>query len=163
MTNDADITAELWEHLRSDQTVMMGLEGETPTHLRPMTTQFDTDADAGPIWFFTSTGSSLLTGPTLQAPAVFSFVSDGQEIFATVHGHLTRSTDRAVIDRLWNPDVAEWYKDGKDDPTVVLLRLDLTRAEIWRDATGFLAGLSLMFGADPNAQAQNNVAKVALS
>jgi general stress protein 26 len=163
MTNDAAITADFWKRLRSDRLVMLGLEGDTPTSLRPMSAQLDTGADAGPIWFFSSTTASVVQGLADQDLALFSFVSKGQDIFATVHGHLIRSTDRTVIDRLWTPSVAEWYKGGKDDPSLALLRFAPTRAEIWRDATGFLAGLSLLFGTDPKPDARSNVAKVALA
>ena len=162
MNHDADITADFWKRLRSDHLVMLGLEDELPTSLRPMTAQVDGDADTGPIWFFSSTSASLVQAMAEHDLAVFSFVSKGQDIFATVHGHLIRSTDRSTIDRLWNPAVAAWYKGGKDDPALALLRFDPTRAEIWRDATGFLAGLSLLFGTDPKPDPKANVAKVAL-
>lgn len=163
MTTEADITADFWKRLRSDRTVMLGLEDDAPTSLRPMTAQLDNEADAGPIWFFSSTTSSLLTELDGQEPALFSFVSKDQDIFATVHGHLIRSTDRKIIDRLWTASVAEWYKGGKEDPDLALLRFDPARAEIWRNATGFLAGLSLLFGTDPKADPKRNVAKVTLA
>jgi general stress protein 26 len=163
MTTDSDITADFWKRLRSDRIVMLGLEDDAPTSLRPMSAQLDRDADAGPIWFFSSTAASLVKGLADQDLALFSFVSKGQDIFATVHGHLIRSTDRTTIDRLWNPAVAAWYKGGKDDPALALLRFEPKRAEIWRDGTSFLDGLSLLFGMEPKPNAQGNVAKVALA
>lgn len=163
MTDDAKMTAAFWSHLRSDRTVMLGLEDTAPTSLRPMTVQMDGDADHGPIWFFTSTDADLVTQARDEDLAIFTFVSKGHDIFATVHGHMTRVTDPAVIDRLWNPTVAAWYKDGKDDPTLALLRFDPVRAEIWRDGSSLLAGLKLIFGGDPQSDARDNVAKVALS
>lgn len=163
MTHDAEITADFWSHLRSDRTVMLGLEGRAPTGLRPMTAQFDGDTDQGPIWFFTSTDAALVSEVKDEDLAIFTFVSKGHDVFATVHGHMTRVTDRAVIDRLWSPSIAAWYKGGKDDPTLALLRFDPARAEIWRDGSSLLDGLKLMFGGDAQADAKDNVAKVALS
>ena len=163
MTTDADITADFWKHLRADRTEMLGLEDASPTALRPMTAQLDGDEDEGPIWFFSSTDSALVQGLVKQDLALFSFVSKGHDVFATVHGHLIRSTDRQMIDRLWNPWVAAWYKGGKDDPMLALLRFDPARAEIWRDGSGLLAGLSLLFGGDPQANFKDNVAKVSLT
>ena len=163
MTPDAEITATFWKHLRSDRVVMLGLEAGGPTTLRPMTAQLDTAADQGPIWFFTSTDTALVQGLNAQDLAVFSFVSKGYDVFATVHGHMTRTTDRATIDRLWNTWVAAWYDHGKDDPKLVLLRFDPASAEIWRDGSGLLSGLKLLLGGDPKTDARADVAKVALT
>ena len=163
MTPNAEITATLWKHLRSDRTVMLGLEASAPTTLRPMTAQLDSEADQGPIWFFTSTDAELVQGLNAQDLAIFTFVSKGYDVFATVHGHMTRTTDRAIIDRLWNPWVAAWYDGGKDDPKLALLRFDPASAEIWRDGSSLLSGLKLLFGGDPQAGAKENMAKVSLS
>lgn len=160
MTQDAEITAAFWHSLRSDRTVMLGSEKAQPTSLRPMHTQLEGDEDHGPIWFFTSTDAALVQDLVTEDLALFTFVSKGHDIFATVHGHLTRSHDRAMIDRLWNADVAVWYKNGKEDPNLALLRFDPARAEIWRDGSGLLAGLKLLLGGDP--QAGSGVAKVSL-
>lgn len=163
MTPDTEITAAFWKHLRSDRTVMLGLEASAPTTLRPMTAQLDTEADQGPIWFFTSTDSALVQALHSQDLAIFTFVSKGFDVFATVHGHLALTADRATIDRLWNTWVAAWYEGGKDDPKLALLRFDPARAEIWRDGSSLLSGLKLLFGGDPQAGAKENMAKVSLS
>ena len=149
MTTEVKITADFWKHLRTDRTVMRGLEDTVPTELRPMTAQLDSDDDRGPIWFFSSTESEIVQVLAGQDLALFCFVSKNHDVFATVHGHLTRSFDRTVIDRLWNTWVAAWYTDGKDDPKLALLRFDPAKAEIWRDGSSLLAGLSMLFGADP--------------
>ncbi len=163
MTTNAEITADFWRHLRADRTVMLGLESSAPTSLRPMTAQIDSEADEGPIWFFTSTDSAIVQDAQAEDLAIFTFVSKSHNVFATVHGHLMRSTDRATIDRLWNPWIAAWYKGGKEDPKLALMRFDPARAEIWRDGSSLLSGLKLLFGADPQAEFKDNVAKVALN
>ena len=163
MATDAEITSAFWKHLRADRTVMLGLEASAPTSMRPMTAQLDGDEDQGPIWFFTSTDAAILKGLQSEDLAIFTFVSKGHDVFATVHGHMTRSTDRATIDRLWNKWVAAWYEGGKDDPKLVLLRFDPANAEIWRDGSSLLSGLKLLLGGDPKADAKDSVAKVSLS
>ena len=59
------------------------------------------------------------------------FVSKKHDIFATLHGRLILDTDRATLDRLWNPFVAAWFEKGKEDPKLALLRFDPAKAEIW--------------------------------
>jgi general stress protein 26 len=163
MSTDQEITATFWKHLRSDRTVMLGLEASQPTTLRPMTAQIDGDEDAGPIWFFTSTDAAISEGLSSADLAIFTFASKGFDVFATVHGHMTRTTDRATIDRLWNPWVAAWYEGGKDDPKLALLRFDPASAEIWRNGSSLLAGLQLLFGGTPKAEFKDSVAKISLS
>ena len=163
MSPDDEITADFWKHLRSDRTVMLGLEAVTPTTMRPMTPQMDAEADQGPIWFFTSSDADLVQALNTDDLAIFTFVSKGYDIFATVHGHLTQSTDRATIDRLWNPWAAAWYDNGKEDPKLALLRFDPTSAEIWRGGSSLLSGLKLLFGGDLKTGAKDDMAKVSLS
>ena len=54
--------------------------------------------------------------------------------------------DRAVIDRLWNPFVAAWYEGGKDDPKLLLLRMDLSHAKIWKDGSSLVAYALTLLG-----------------
>ena len=44
--------------------------------------------------------------------------------------------DPALIDRHWNPVVAAWYPEGKDDPHLTLLRFDADDGRIWLSKTG---------------------------
>jgi len=79
-----------------------------------------------------------------------------------VHGRLSLDNDRATIDRLWNPFIAAWFDGGKDDPKLALLRLDAERAEIWLDGSSIVAGIKMLFGADPKREYKDQVAEVAL-
>ena len=67
-----------------------------------------------------------------------------------------------MIDRLWNPQVAAWYEDGKDDPKMRLLRFDAERAEIWLDGSSLVAGIKSLLGADPKQDYKDDKATVTL-
>jgi pyridoxamine 5'-phosphate oxidase like protein len=94
--------------------------------------------------------------------AIATFASKGHDLFAAIHGRLSADNDRAVIDRLWNRYVAAWFEGGKEDPKLVLLRLDPERAEIWGDASSFIAGMKLLLGIDPKKDYKDKVAEVDL-
>lgn len=162
MTDAAELETAFWRALRADRTVMLGLDGPETVLPRPMTALPNSDEDQGPLWFFTSTDSELTKALGGPAAATFSFVSSGHEVFATVTGTLMRAHDRAVIDRLWNPFIAAWYENGKDDPKLVLLRFEPDGAEIWRDGSSLFAGLRLLLGSDPKKDYADSVAKVSL-
>lgn len=161
MPTPQELEAKFWKALKSDMTMMLGLDGVEDGHARPMTAQFE--GERGPIWFFTARDNMIVQRLGSGNRAIATFTSSGHDLFATVHGGLRLDNDRAVIDRLWNRFVAAWYEHGKDDPKLALLRLDAERAEIWLDASSMIAGIRMLFGADPKQDYKDNVAKVRLA
>ena len=160
MHTPQELERRFWKDLKSDRTMMLGLDGVEDGHSRPMTAQFEGDA-GGPIWFFTSSENALVRTLPQGHRAIAAFSSKGHELFASVKGNLSVDTDRAVVERLWNPFVAAWY-EGKDDPKLALLRLDAEHAEIWLNASSLVAGVKILFGADPKQDYKDNVAQVDL-
>jgi len=170
MPNPQEIEAKFWKALKSDMTMMLGLDGVADGHARPMTAQLD--GERSPIWFFTSTDNAIVQklgqgngdgrGDGHGGRAIATFASKGHDIFATVHGTLRLDDNRLTIDRLWNRYVAAWFPRGKDDAKLALLRLDCDSAEIWVDASSLVAGLKLLLGADPKEEYKDKVAQVRL-
>ena len=160
MANEQEIKAKFWKALKSDRTMFLGLAEGEDGHARPMTAQIEGD-EGGPIWFFTATDNGLYQKIGAGSRAMAHFASKGHDVWATVHGTLSTTQDRAVIDRLWNPFVAAWY-DGKDDPKIALIRLDTESAEIWIDASSVVAGIKMLLGIDPKKDYEDKVAEVAL-
>ena len=99
---------------------------------------------------------------TTLARALFALASKGHDVFATVHGSLVHDLDREVVGRLWNPFVAAWYEEGKDDPKLALLRFDPDEAQIWRNGSSMVAGAKALLGIDPKRDYRKNVADVRL-
>jgi general stress protein 26 len=160
MPTPQELEARFWNALKSDMTMMLGLDGVEDGHARPMTAQFENDR--GPIWFFTSTDNMIVQRLGERNRAIATFTAKGHDLFATLHGKLNLDNDRATIDRLWNRYVAAWYEGGKTDPKLALLRLDPENAEIWLDASSIIAGIKMLLGADPKQEYKDNVAKVKL-
>jgi general stress protein 26 len=160
MTTPTELRAKFWDALGSDMTMMIGLDGVEDGHARPMTAQIE--GPHGPIWFFTSRDNGIVQGLSAGSRAIATFASKGHDLFATVHGGLVVDTDRAVVDRLWNSFIAAWFEGGKDDPNLVLLRLDAESAEIWLNENNFLAGLKMLVGIDPQQDYADKTAEVPL-
>jgi general stress protein 26 len=162
--NDDDTETRLrkafWKALDDSPFVMLGLEGVEDDLTRPMSAQVDVPEDGdkddgGPIFFFASrtdgVGQSIKEGNR----AVATFAAKDHGLFAHIHGTLVEDNDRAIIDRLWNPFVAAWYKDGKSDPDLCLLRFDTSTAVIWEAAKGSTlkaAALKALFDVDPGKE-----------
>lgn len=162
MSNEAEIAEKFWKALQSDMTLMLSLNGVEEGHSQPMTAQLDGDRRSGPIWFFTSKDTDLVKAMGQRHRAVAHFTSKGHDLFASLHGDLSLDNDRATIDRLWNRFVAAWFKGGKDDPKLQLIRLDPERAQIWLNENSLFAGVKLLLGSDPKEDYKDKVADVQL-
>jgi general stress protein 26 len=157
-----------WEALDDSPFMMLGLQGVEDSRTRPMTAQVDTDGDeddGGQLYFFAAKSESLGQAVGEGHRAVATYASKDHKVFAHVHGTLVPATDPAIVDRLWNPFIASWYKDGKDDPDLLLLRFDTESAEVWEAHAGstLVAAALKMLGRDPGKDHQrHNQAEVAL-
>lgn len=164
MTDTQKIEDAFWKSLRSDMTVMLVLCENADDRARPMTAQIDGDANSGPVYFFGGKDSALYQRlGTSSAKAEFTLVPKAHELFAAVEGHLSISHDNAVLDRLWNPFVAAWYPGGKDDPNLVLLKMELGEAKIWLNGNSLIAGIKMLFGVDPKTNYKDKVATLNLA
>jgi general stress protein 26 len=163
MGKDAEIAEKFWKALRSDRTVMLGLAGAEDGHAQPMTAILDGESNAGPIWIFSAKKVDLVKALGRGAAAAAHFAARDHGLFASIHGRLTPDNDPAVIDRLWNRFVAAWYKNGKSDPEIQLLRFDPDRAQIWLNESSVFAGIQLVLGKDPKEVYKDKVAEVELA
>ena len=158
MTDNAEAEARLkekfWDELEDSRFVMLGLHGVDDDFTRPMTANIDNQK----IYFFAARSEDLFKSLGRSNRAIATFASKGHKLFASIHGRLVEDMDRAVIERLWNPIIASWYKDGKDDPDLVLLRLDADSADVWEAQAGATlkaAALKLLFNIDPGKEHQD--------
>lgn len=159
MADDKQIEARFWKALRSDRVVMLGVDGVEDGFARPMAAQID--QDRSPIWFFASADNQIVDAVQEGRRAIATFAAKG-ELYASIRGNLSLSQDRAMIDKLWNPQAEAWFENGKDDPKLRLLRLDAEQAEIWLDGSSLLAGVKSLLGIDPKSDSRDNQATVAL-
>lgn len=159
MTDTKELESKFWKHLKSDRTVMLGIDGVEDGHSRPMTAIVENES--GPIWFFTGKPNAVVENLHKGHRAIAAFSAKGHELFASIHGTLAVSNDREVIDRLWNPFIAAWF-EGKNDPKLVLLRFDPENAQVWLNESSLLAGVKLLFGVDPKEDYKDKVGDVNL-
>lgn len=162
MADDREIEEKFWSALKHSPFIMLGIEGARDGATQPMTANFeDQDRDAGLLWIFTAKDHDLTRAMVQSDRAIGSFASKGHDVFASLRGRLQIVNDRASIDRLWSPMVAEWY-EGKDDPKLALVRFDVENAKIWlSDVEGFLKpAVNKLLGRKPEAGMKEKVSEV---
>lgn len=97
-------------------------------HARPMALhQRDFD---GTLWFFTNRSSPKTYEIENNPEVCVTFADPGTSTFVSLTGYATLSEDERKIDELWTAD-SSLYFDGRDDPDLVLLRIDVQSAEYW--------------------------------
>ena len=164
MADDREIEEKFWSELKGSPFIMLGVEGTRDGATQPMTANFeDQDREAGILWIFTDNKHDIVKALGQSNRAIASYTAKGHDLFASLRGTLTIDNDRATIDRLWNPFVAEWY-EGKDDPKLTLLRLDVEDAKVWlSDTAGLLTPvINKLFGRKPEAGMDRKVAELSL-
>ncbi len=106
---------------------------------RPMMTQ-ETPFD-GSLWFFTS-ASSLKAAELRAHPEVnLSYASTSDNRYVSVSGRASLVRDRDRAERLWSPLYRAWFPKGLDDPDLVLLKVDVEKAEYWDADTNRMTDL----------------------
>ena len=161
MSNETEIRDRFWKELKSERTIMLGIDGEPGGGMQPMTALVEED-DGGPLWIFTSKETDLAKAIGGGKPAHVIFTGKKHDLFANVTGQLVIDNDRTVIERLWNPWVAAWFEGGTDDPKLTLLRFDADHAKIWLNATPLGAAIEWLLRRDPKESYKDKVAEVAL-
>jgi general stress protein 26 len=160
MPTPQQLKERFWKALKSDMTMMLGLDGVEDGHARPMTAQFE--REQGPIWFFTSKDNAIVQKLPLGKRAIATFTSKDHDLFATLHGNVAMENSRAVLERLWNPYIAAWFEGGKDDPKLLLLRFEPDEAQVWLNENRLLTGVKLLLGRDPKQDYRERVADLHL-
>ncbi|WP_042244730.1 pyridoxamine 5'-phosphate oxidase family protein [Paracoccus sp. PAMC 22219] len=126
-----DHNHQFWSRLDDINSGMLGVTQDA--RLVPMSHY--TDRKVSVLWFITAKDTDLARSVASGPQEAMHVVSDGgQGLYARIHGTLSLSDNRAKLDELWNAVASSWFEDGKQDPDVQLLRLDLSEAEVW--ATG---------------------------
>jgi len=141
-TADADeLKHKFWKAFADSPFVFLERKNN-PDGAVVMTAQLDKDANSA-IWFFTKRDHHLAK----MGPALCTFAGDDNQIFARFDGTLSEESDKSRIDQFWNNIVEAWF-EGKDDPNMILLRMDLGNAEIWNSDLGMISNAKMLLGMD---------------
>jgi len=104
---------------------------------RPMATQQMEDFD-GTVWFLTQAGSGKLEEIADDSHVSLIYADSANAKYVTVKGFATVGRDRAKIRELWNSMYKAWFPEGEDDPSIRVLRVDVTEAQYWEASSSKL-------------------------
>ena len=96
---------------------------------RPMGTQkaeFD-----GDLWFLTSVDTPKVGEIQRESRVNVSYAKPDKNRYVSVSGTAVLINDKAKIDEFWDPIYKVFFPEGKDDPRLRLLKVNVEKAEYW--------------------------------
>jgi general stress protein 26 len=129
MATDTTNTFEyLHELLKDFDTAMLVTHApDSSLHARPMAVaQVEENGD---LWFATDRSSGKMD--EIHVDAHVNITMQGGGKFVSVSGIANEVDDRRKVEEIWNEHMRVWFPGGKDDPKLVLLRVDATEGEYW--------------------------------
>ena len=126
---DQDQRDKLWSMMSSAKIAMLTTEDDGHLRARPMAAsqrEFD-----GTLWFFTREHSAKVEEVRSEHRVGVTYADPDAQNYVSLSGTATLVRDRAILDAHWSEILTTWFPDGKDDPDLALLRVDVTAAEYW--------------------------------
>jgi general stress protein 26 len=100
-----------------------------PLNSRPMATQ-EVDEE-GNIWFMSGKDSEKNRDIKKDEQVQLLYSHTGNYEYLSIYGHAEIVNDRAKIEELWTPMAKTWFKEGKDDPNISLIKVVPEDAYYW--------------------------------
>jgi general stress protein 26 len=104
-------------------------------HARPMAA---IDHDEGALWFTTHDDSRKIREIASDPRVSIQYADTDGQNYVSVTGCAREVRDRAKIEELWMEPLRTWFPEGKDDPHVTLIHVDLETAEYWDSPSGVI-------------------------
>jgi general stress protein 26 len=96
---------------------------------RPMTA-LETD-DEGNLWFFSDANSTKNNEIQQESEVRLFFSHPGKGSYVVIYGNAEIIFDQEQINKLWSPSDKIWFKGGKDDPSISLIKVTPDTAYYW--------------------------------
>ena len=94
--------------------------------MAPQENEFD-----GTVWFLTRHESGKVAEIENDAHVSLIYADPSNHNFVTAKGRATVNQDKAKIHELWNPMFKAWFPAGEDDPSIAVLKVDVSEAQYW--------------------------------
>jgi general stress protein 26 len=105
------------------------IKSDNVSNCRPMSPQ-KTDNE-GNLWFFSDNTSEKNREIEQDKNVQLFFSSPSQNSYLVVNGTAEIIIDTQKTEELWSPIVRTWFKDGKDDPKISILKVRPESAYYW--------------------------------
>ncbi|MBN9888076.1 pyridoxamine 5'-phosphate oxidase family protein [Salipiger abyssi] len=126
-----DLKSDFWSQLKDVRAGLLAADGERPVPMAPYA-----DKEDATIWFIASKGTAADRAAKSGGEASFHIADSKAHLYANVFGKLTEERDSEKLGELWNSASAAWFKDGREDDAVQLVKFTPHEAEVWKGDGG---------------------------
>lgn len=85
----------------------------------------------GNVWFFSEKTSDKNKAIPEDKEVQLFFSHPGKSCYLVVNGETEIILDKIKIEELWTPVAKIWFKEGKDDPNISIIKVTPTTAYYW--------------------------------
>jgi general stress protein 26 len=138
-TNDPTIQ-KLFELVKDERVCMMtSADPDGSLHSRPM---YSMEADEnGHLWFFTKLQSPKVVEISKERQVNLAYADPDTQHYVSISGVAEVVREKARIDEKWSEGLRTWFPEGKDDPSLALIRVKPVRGEYWDSPSSTLVHL----------------------
>lgn len=131
---------------------------------RPLSTQH-ASLDGGVLWFFVRRSSPKVFEVKRDAKVNVAYASKDRNAYVSVAGTARIVDDQSTIDALWSDALKAYFRRGRKDPNLVLIRVEIRTAQYWEGpSTGvgkLLAFVAARVTGDDSKLGENRMIRLA--
>jgi len=121
---------KLYDFVKDMKIAMMTtVDTDGTLHSRPMHSQ--AADEHGDLWFFTKIQSPKITEISRDSEVNLAYSDPDEQHYVSISGKAEIVRDRSKIDAMWSEPMRTWFPEGKDDPTIALIRVHPAKGEFW--------------------------------
>ena len=124
---------KIWKLIKGIKVGMLVTEDGAHLRARPMT--LVQDEYDGTLWFFTPLSAHKSQEVAAENQVCVTFSDHDEDVHVSLSGRARLTQDKGLIERFWNPFVGAWFEQGKEDPDVALLQIEIDMGEHWQSKT----------------------------
>ncbi len=135
MAQTTDPITKLNELIRGIEIAMLTtIHPDGGLHSCPMAAQ-PAEAD-GVVWFLSASNTEKVEAVRTSQRVNVAYADQVSQRYVSISGfcELVRDHDKAKT--LWRPQYSAWLPKGLDDPSLILLKVNIQEAEYWDDDAG---------------------------
>jgi general stress protein 26 len=130
---------------------------------RPLSTQ-DAEFDGEVLWFFVRRDTPKVDEIARYPRVNVAYASKDRNVYLSVAGIAEVVDDQAKIDELWSDALKAYFKRGRTDPNLVLIRVAVHTVQYWEGpSTGLgklIAFVAARLGADESVMGENRLLRL---
>ena len=130
---------EIWELIKRYKVAMLTTIDNGVLRARPMYRV--QKSFHGTLWFFAAKSSAKIEELQQCEEVCLTYSDPDQGTFISLSGKAGFTNDKALIEKFWGSFARPWFKEGKNDPDVALIEINVSQAEIWDAETNTMKQL----------------------